>query len=183
MTYLINSTGIAYCISNKMENSFLVRLDYKFHRIRTTFLVNSKESYLLITNFHKVCVEMLVKNLNSEGYSIDFGVIKDAIKLLAQDIDGKVIICRNNHYLDVDRTRKVLKVSCFNGEVFEFSQDSVLLVEGTDLPTEYENALAGKIYTSMKQLASQEEVTWTKVYIKNLITEKTSQYFFENKLN
>lgn len=166
-----------------MDNSFLVRLDYKFHRICTTFLVKKKESYFLITSFQKVCVEMLVNNLNSEGYSIDFCVIKDAIKLLAQDINGKVIICKNNHHVDLDQATGILKISCLNGEVFEFSQDTVLFVEGSDLSTEFDNALAAKVFSSMKQITSQEQVTWTKVNIKNLLTEKTSQYFFENKLN
>lgn len=164
-----------------MDNNFLIRLDYKFHRVRTVFLCNYKDNYSLVTNFHKICVEMSVNKLNSEGYSVDFGVIKNAIKSLTQDIEGKIIILKKDHEVDLDQNRNILKISCLNGQVFAFNDENVLLLKGTKLNEGFESALASRVYASMKTVTNQDEVLWTKISITNLIEEKTSDFYFEPK--
>ena len=161
-----------------MDQNFLIRLNYKFHRVRTVFLSKRKDNYNLTTNFHKVCVEMSVNKLNSEGYSVDFGVIKNAIKSLTQDIEGKVIILKNDHKLELDQNINIIKVSCFNGQVFEFNEEKLIFVNGTHLKEGFDSALAARVYASMKSITNQDEVLWTKISITDLIKDKTSDYHF-----
>ena len=162
-----------------MESSFALALDFKSHRIRSFFLEKHKEFASLVAKFYKISIDINTNSLNIDGYSIDFCIIKNAIRKISERVEGKIIINSYLNQVSVNQDTGVTIVNSGINESFTINSGYLLILNGPDTEKEFSKHLSSSILAELKTFSDIEFVSLVSITISNLQDHNRSSYICE----
>ena len=159
-----------------MECNFALALDFKSHRIRSFFLEKHKEFASLVAKFYKISVDINTSCLNLDGYSVDFCIIKNAIRKISEKVEGKIIVNSYFNQVSVNQDTGIVSVLCGINENFSINPGYLLIVNGQDTEKEFSKHLSSSILTELKTFNDIESVSSVSITVSNLQDHNRSSF-------
>lgn len=163
-----------------MESTYLLSLDFKSHKIRAFFLEKHKEFTSLIPKYFKVIVKVQTEKLNRDGYSVDFCIVKNAIRRVSEQVEGKVIINNFLHRVRISESEGLVQVSSEFNEDFVISSEFIKVLNGSDIEKEFANYLILLTLTEIKTFNDIEDISAIQISVINLIDGKQVTCLYES---